>query len=36
MLKNNVPMGWGIFSVLTLVNVNSPICPGGGLRLTSA
>ena len=30
MLTNNVPIGWGIFSVLTPVNVNSPICPGGG------
>ena len=41
MLTNNVPMGWGIFSVLTPVNVNSPICLGGGekrwgLCLTSA
>ena len=32
MLANNVPMGWGIFSVLTPVNVNFPIhvCPRGG------
>ena len=29
------PWGWGIFSVLSPVNVISPICPWG-LRLTSA
>ena len=29
-LTNNVPMGWGIFSVLTIVNDNSPIFSGGG------
>ena len=45
MLTNNAPIGWGIFSVLTSVNVNSPIIMsrggGGGeavgeLRFTSA
>ena len=29
-VKNNVPIGWGIFSVLTQVNDNFPICPAGG------
>ena len=34
MLTNNVPMGWGTFSVLTPVNVNCPTCAGRGVWVT--
>ena len=29
-IEKNVTIGWGIFSVLIPVNVNSLICPVGG------